>query len=75
MYQKQAPYKVTVENKGVVYVCQCGKTADAPFCDGSHSSTEKTPFAYEASDGEQLFICGCGKSKNMPFCDGSHKNM
>ena len=75
MYKKLSPHKVTVENEGTVYIWQCGKTGDIPFCNGSHAGTDKTPLAYEAKAGENLFICGCGKSKNMPFCDGSHKSL
>jgi CDGSH-type Zn-finger protein len=75
MYSKNAPHKITATSDKTVYICQCGKTADSPLCDGSHSGSNSSPLAHNIKAGDSLFICGCGKSKTMPFCDGSHKKL
>ena len=72
LYEQGHPYTGDVNAGESVYICQCGQTQTPHFCDGSHKTTEKTPFAYTAENNEQIFICGCGKTGNRPFCDGSH---
>lgn len=73
MYKQQFPYSVSVKKSDEVYICQCGKTKEAPYCDGNHKqSVDARPLIYTAQKDEQLFVCGCGKSANMPWCDGSH---
>lgn len=74
MYNKQSPYAVNVTKDEEIYLCQCGKTANSPLCDGSHKKSDGIkPFVYNAKKDEELYVCGCGKSANMPWCDGSHK--
>jgi len=74
MYTKQSPHIINVENNDEIYICQCGKTANVPLCDGSHKQTDGIrPLVHLAKQGDQLYVCGCGKSANMPWCDGSHK--
>ena len=73
MYSKQSPHIFSVKKAEEVYICQCGKTANAPHCDGSHKTTDDIrPLIFVAKQDEQLYVCGCGKSSNMPWCDGSH---
>jgi CDGSH-type Zn-finger protein len=73
MYSKQYPHRITVKKDEEVYICQCGKTANAPLCDGSHKQAGKVrPLVYKADKEESLAICGCGKSSDLPWCDGSH---
>jgi len=72
LYEKGSPHVITLEAEKTVFLCQCGLTGNAPFCDGSHSSTDKTPLAYTAEKSGDVYLCGCGKSSNIPFCDGSH---
>lgn len=75
MYEKNAPYSLPAKEGEAIYICQCGKTSNAPLCDGSHKTTNvKGPVVYNASKDENLYVCGCGKSDNMPWCDGSHKS-
>ena len=75
MYTKNSPYQVPVQAGKTVFICQCGKTKNAPFCDGSHGSqnTGITPLAHTADKDGSIWVCGCGKTQNKPFCDGSHK--
>jgi CDGSH-type Zn-finger protein len=75
MYKKQSPHVITVSKNEEVYICQCGKTASIPLCDGSHKQLAERvkPMVYAATIDEKLYICGCGKSADMPWCDGSHR--
>jgi CDGSH-type Zn-finger protein len=57
---------------GTYYWCACGRSANQPFCDGSHQDTEFLPLKFLAEDTKQLFFCGCKHSKGQPLCDGSH---
>lgn len=53
--------------------CACGRSASAPFCDGSHAGTTTRPFQYVAPRTAWVWFCGCGRSADPPFCDGSHR--
>ena len=72
---QKAPYAVDVVEGETYYYCTCGKSADQPFCDGSHSGTRFTPFAYTANKTETVYMCGCKHTKTNPMCDGSHNNL
>lgn len=74
MYSKGQPMILDVMAGDTIYICQCGLTKTAPYCDGSHKETDKEPFEFTAKTSQQLYLCRCGKSGNIPFCDGSHKN-
>lgn len=56
--------------------CSCGRSANQPFCDGSHkgSGFEPVKFVAGEADGEVL-LCGCKHSQDRPFCDGAHNNL
>lgn len=74
MNNKPSPYEVPVKAGDTVYLCRCGKSANPPFCDGSHKNQggEATPLAHTAAADGVVYVCGCGKSGNTPYCDGSH---
>lgn len=65
------PYTVTLE-PGTYYWCSCGKSAQEPFCDGSHRDTGKEPVAFEIKTASKEALCGCGRTKTPPYCDGTH---
>lgn len=69
-----SPYMMKVKAGESKAFCMCGLSANAPFCDGSHSTTDIRPDVVKFDEDKRLFICGCKKSGNRPYCDGSHKN-
>lgn len=73
MSEQQHP-RVVSEEPGTKYYCACGKTANAPYCDGSHEGTECKPAMLEIEEAKDVYICSCGNSANYPFCDGTHLN-
>ena len=66
------PIPIKVKGNKVYFWCACGKSANQPFCDGSHKNTNFSPVKLESLKNEKLLFCGCKKTKNPPFCDGSH---
>lgn len=68
------PYALELE-AGKYWWCACGRSANQPFCDGSHKGSEFTPIAFELTETTKVWLCGCRHSGNKPFCDGSHKKL
>ena len=58
-----------------MFICACGLTSKAPFCDGTHKGSEFAPKAYTATESKTVYFCGCKHSKNKPLCDGTHKTL
>ena len=68
-----APIPVEVEAGKTYFWCACGRSANQPFCDGSHKGSEFVPLKWTAdADGDKWF-CACKQTEGQPFCDGSHK--
>lgn len=65
------PY-VIEETPGKKAYCACGRSANQPYCDGSHKGTALTPKIVEITETKKVAWCGCRRSGNSPFCDGSH---
>ncbi|NTW52439.1 MAG: CDGSH iron-sulfur domain-containing protein [Chlorobiaceae bacterium] len=72
MQRENRPCVVT-EEPGVKYYCACTKSANWPYCDGSHAGSGISPYQVEIEEARKVAICGCGKSAKMPICDGAHK--
>ncbi len=60
---------------GTYYWCSCGRSANQPFCDGSHKGTDFTPQVLEITEKQKVALCQCKRSKNGAFCDGSHAKL
>jgi glutamate synthase domain-containing protein 2/CDGSH-type Zn-finger protein len=68
------PVKVELKKGEEYYFCNCGRSSNQPFCDGSHAGTEFTPKTFTAEENSDAYLCACKHSANKPFCDGTHKN-
>ncbi len=71
---QKAPYVVELD-PGTYYWCACGKSADQPFCDGSHTGMGISPMQVEISEKTKVGLCGCKRTGNPPRCDGTHKSL
>lgn len=72
---QKGPFPTDVEEGKTYFWCACGRSANQPFCDGSHKVTEFTPIKYVATETKRLFFCGCKNSGTKPFCDGTHNKL
>jgi len=69
---RRGPFPVTVQAGKSYFWCACGRSANQPFCDGSHKGTGFSPIKFDAAENEVVHLCGCKHSKDQPFCDGTH---
>ena len=72
MKKINTPIAIKVKDNKVYFWCSCGKSAQQPFCDGSHKNTKFSPVKLESLKNEEIHFCGCKETNNPPFCDGSH---
>jgi sterol desaturase/sphingolipid hydroxylase (fatty acid hydroxylase superfamily)/CDGSH-type Zn-finger protein len=66
------PIFVELEKGNRYLWCQCGKSKDQPFCDGSHHGTKFKPLLFEVKRTGKTKLCNCKKTGVGPFCDDSH---
>ena len=71
----RAPIPVDVEAGKTYYWCACGKSANQPFCDGSHKGGPFNPQAYTPAQSGKVWLCACKRSHKAPLCDGTHKTL
>ena len=72
---QKGPYPVAVEASKTYYWCACGRSANQPFCDGSHKGSEFTPMKYEADESKTVYFCGCKHTATPCMCDGTHATL
>lgn len=63
------------EKAGTYYWCACGKSANQPYCDGSHKGSSFSPMKVDISEDRKVAWCACKKTNNGCFCDGTHKTL
>lgn len=68
------PVHLTLE-PGIYFWCACGKSANQPFCDGTHRGTEFVPTLFKIAEKQEAWLCQCKNTKTPPFCDGTHKTL
>lgn len=68
------PMVIAIE-VGTHFYCACGRSANQPFCDGSHQGTGLLPMRFEVEKPGNAAICMCRGSGNKPYCDGSHSDL
>ena len=72
---QKSPYPVEVEAGRKYFWCACGKSANQPFCDGSHKGGTFNPIPFSADKTGTVFLCGCKHTGNAPYCDGTHTKL
>jgi len=72
---RKGPIPVEVEAGKSYFWCACGKSANQPFCDGSHQGSDFAPVKYEAEETKRVFFCGCKHSSAPVTCDGTHNTL
>ncbi len=65
---------VLIEGKRYFW-CTCGRSANQPYCDGSHKDTGFQPLAFTADRNGTAFLCACKRTGDRPYCDGSHARL
>lgn len=66
------PTKVDLKAGEKYLWCQCGKSNNQPFCDGSHHGTKHKPLLFEVKRSGSFRLCNCKLTQKGPFCDNSH---
>ncbi|ODT98415.1 MAG: hypothetical protein ABS83_04475 [Rhodospirillales bacterium SCN 65-16] len=71
----KVPAKVTLDAGKDYWWCACGRSANQPFCDGSHKGTGLAPVKYTAPKTGDYWLCACKHTHKQPLCDGTHKTL
>ena len=72
---QKGPIPVELEAGKTLYWCTCGRSANQPYCDGSHAGSTFGPMPYTPPSSGTAYLCACKRSKNAPLCDGSHQSL
>jgi len=57
------PKKVELNKGEEYYFCACGKSANQPYCDGSHKGTSFTPKKFTAEESGEAYLCMCKQKR------------
>lgn len=61
---------------GDYWWCACGRSANQPFCDGSHQGTGVDPVKFTVRKRDRyVWLCGCKQTRRPPYCDGRHNKL
>jgi CDGSH-type Zn-finger protein len=71
----KTPETVDLEEGKQYHWCRCGRSANQPFCDGSHRGTGIEPLSFTAERSGSAALCRCKATADAPFCDGTHASL
>jgi CDGSH-type Zn-finger protein len=60
---------------GTYFWCACGRSANQPFCDGSHFNTNFQPLKVIIAKRDIVKWCTCKMTKTPPHCDHTHRDL
>ena len=60
---------------GEYWWCACGRSANQPWCDGSHKECGMSPLQVNITEKKRYALCQCKQTARSPFCDGTHKKL
>ena len=70
------PCLVNLKAGRTYFWCSCGRSANQPYCDGSHKGTGLEPLKFTATpENPEALLCGCKHTGTPPYCDGAHTNL
>ena len=70
------PCLVNLKAGRTYFWCSCGRSANQPYCDGSHKGTGFEPLKFTATpENAEALLCGCKHTGTPPYCDGAHTNL
>ncbi len=73
---QETPYMTNLEAGKDYFWCACGKSANQPFCDGSHKGSDFTPVKFSVDKAKSYALCGCKHNNDgKPFCNGAHNRL
>jgi CDGSH-type Zn-finger protein len=71
--QKRSLKKVM--EPGIYFWCACGRSANQPFCDGSHRGTSFKPQKVVVEEKQLVKWCMCRHSAEGALCDNKHREL
>ena len=60
---------------GTYFWCACGRSANQPFCDGSHRGTSFKPQKVVVEEKQLIKWCMCRHSAEGALCDNKHREL
>ena len=72
---QRSPYATELTAGEIHAWCSCGRSANQPYCDGTHKEFGMKPVVFTAEKTGTAYLCGCKRSGNAPYCDGTHNSL